>query len=136
MRKNCCKGVRPCSLGLMPMLNILASSIFPLLQRPKQYRVETLYEGPMDAESAVGIKDCDPNGPLVFYVSNLKMVPTSDKGRFYTFGRIFRVAGQPENPYPGSQLPSQKGGLVHQVRSEHNFADGSLHNTPSLLKTA
>ncbi|KAI0698399.1 eukaryotic translation elongation factor 2 [Cerioporus squamosus] len=53
----------------------------------QRYRVETLYEGPMDDESAIGIRDCDPKGPLVAYIS--KMVPTSDKGRFYAFGRIF-----------------------------------------------
>ncbi|KAF8317868.1 P-loop containing nucleoside triphosphate hydrolase protein [Clavulina sp. PMI_390] len=53
----------------------------------QRYRVDTLYEGPMDDESAVGIRNCDPNGPLVVYVS--KMVPTSDKGRFYAFGRVF-----------------------------------------------
>ncbi|KAF8528091.1 P-loop containing nucleoside triphosphate hydrolase protein [Hysterangium stoloniferum] len=53
----------------------------------QRYRVETLYEGPMDDESAIGIRDCNPNGPLVLYVS--KMVPTSDKGRFYAFGRVF-----------------------------------------------
>ena len=32
-------------------------------------------------------QNCDPNGPLMMYVS--KMVPTSDKGRFYAFGRVF-----------------------------------------------
>ncbi|KAJ9654045.1 translation elongation factor 2 [Neophaeococcomyces mojaviensis] len=53
----------------------------------QRYRAETLYEGPSDDESAVGIRDCDPNGPLMLYVS--KMVPTSDKGRFYAFGRVF-----------------------------------------------
>ncbi|KZT30923.1 P-loop containing nucleoside triphosphate hydrolase protein [Neolentinus lepideus HHB14362 ss-1] len=53
----------------------------------QRYRVETLYEGPLDDESAIGIRDCDPKGPLVLYVS--KMVPTSDKGRFYAFGRVF-----------------------------------------------
>ncbi|KAG0017073.1 Elongation factor 2 [Entomortierella chlamydospora] len=53
----------------------------------QKYRVETLYEGPMDDECAVGIRDCNPNGPLMLYVS--KMVPTSDKGRFYAFGRVF-----------------------------------------------
>ncbi|KZS88214.1 eukaryotic translation elongation factor 2 [Sistotremastrum niveocremeum HHB9708] len=53
----------------------------------QRYRVETLYEGPMDDESAIGIRDCDPKGPLVVYIS--KMVPTSDKGRFYAFGRVF-----------------------------------------------
>ncbi|KAF7336623.1 p-loop containing nucleoside triphosphate hydrolase protein [Mycena sanguinolenta] len=53
----------------------------------QRYRVESLYEGPMDDESAIGIRDCDPAGPLVVYIS--KMVPTSDKGRFYAFGRVF-----------------------------------------------
>lgn len=59
----------------------------PSAATAQKYRVETLYEGPMDDESAIGIRDCDPKGPLVLYVS--KMVPTSDKGRFYAFGRIF-----------------------------------------------
>ncbi|KAL1842186.1 hypothetical protein VTJ49DRAFT_5873 [Mycothermus thermophilus] len=53
----------------------------------QKYRVETLYEGPMDDEAAIGIRDCNPQGPLMLYVS--KMVPTSDKGRFYAFGRVF-----------------------------------------------
>lgn len=53
----------------------------------QKYRVETLYEGPMDDECAQGIRNTDPNGPLMLYVS--KMVPTSDKGRFYAFGRVF-----------------------------------------------
>jgi elongation factor 2 len=53
----------------------------------QKYRVETLYEGPQDDECATAIRDCDSNGPLMLYVS--KMVPTSDKGRFYAFGRVF-----------------------------------------------
>ncbi|KAK9504337.1 hypothetical protein O3M35_010692 [Rhynocoris fuscipes] len=44
-------------------------------------------EGPHDDEAALGIKTCDPNAPLMMYIS--KMVPTSDKGRFYAFGRVF-----------------------------------------------
>lgn len=40
-----------------------------------------------DDEAAVAIKACDPAGPLMMYIS--KMVPTSDKGRFYAFGRVF-----------------------------------------------
>ncbi|KAM7410170.1 hypothetical protein PAMA_001560 [Pampus argenteus] len=32
-------------------------------------------------------KNCDPKAPLMMYIS--KMVPTSDKGRFYAFGRVF-----------------------------------------------
>jgi len=53
----------------------------------QKYRAEMLYEGPPDDEACTAIKNCDPNGPLMMYVS--KMVPTSDKGRFYAFGRVF-----------------------------------------------
>nr|XP_042123489.1 elongation factor 2 [Peromyscus maniculatus bairdii] len=53
----------------------------------QKYRCELLYEGPPDDEAALGIKSCDPKGPLMMYIS--KMVPTSDKGRFYAFGRVF-----------------------------------------------
>lgn len=53
----------------------------------QKYRMEMLYEGPHDDEAAVAVKNCDPEGPLMMYVS--KMVPTTDKGRFYAFGRVF-----------------------------------------------
>jgi len=53
----------------------------------QKYRAEMLYEGPPDDVACVGIKNCDPEAPLMMYVS--KMVPTSDKGRFYAFGRVF-----------------------------------------------
>ena len=50
-------------------------------------RAEMLYEGPPDDVACMGIKNCDPDAPLMMYVS--KMVPTYDKGRFYAFGRVF-----------------------------------------------
>ncbi|CAI7564477.1 Translation elongation factor EF-2 subunit [Penicillium manginii] len=53
----------------------------------QKYRAETLYEGPLDDKACIGIRDCDPTAPLMLYVS--KMVPTSDKGRFYAFGRVY-----------------------------------------------
>uniref|UniRef100_F6XKX5 Elongation factor 2 n=4 Tax=Ciona intestinalis TaxID=7719 RepID=F6XKX5_CIOIN len=53
----------------------------------QKYRSELLYEGPADDEVATAIMNCDPKGPLMMYVS--KMVPTSDKGRFFAFGRVF-----------------------------------------------
>ncbi|SCW02332.1 LAFE_0F04104g1_1 [Lachancea fermentati] len=51
------------------------------------YRAEQLYEGPADDPACVAIRNCDPKSDLMLYVS--KMVPTSDKGRFYAFGRVF-----------------------------------------------
>ncbi|XP_063060643.1 elongation factor 2b-like [Engraulis encrasicolus] len=53
----------------------------------QKYRCELLYEGPGDDEAAMAIKECNAKGPLMMYIS--KMVPTSDKGRFYAFGRVF-----------------------------------------------
>jgi len=53
----------------------------------QKYRTEMLYEGPSDDVVANAMKTCDPEGPLMMYIS--KMVPTSDKGRFYAFGRVF-----------------------------------------------
>merc|ERR1712055_908705 len=53
----------------------------------QRYRMEMLYEGPHDDECGVGIKNCNPEAPLMMYIS--KMVPTTDKGRFYAFGRVF-----------------------------------------------
>jgi len=68
----------------------LLSMIVTKLPSPvvaQKYRTETLYEGPMDDTAAMAMKACDPKGPLMMYVS--KMVPTSDKGRFHAFGRVF-----------------------------------------------
>merc|ERR1719241_22806 len=68
----------------------LLQTIVMRLPSPKvaqKYRVENLYEGPMDDEAANAIRSCDKDGPLMMFVS--KMVPTSDKGRFYAFGRVF-----------------------------------------------
>lgn len=53
----------------------------------QKYRVENLYEGPLDDQYANAIRTCDSQGPLMLYVS--KMIPASDKGRFFAFGRVF-----------------------------------------------
>ncbi|KAJ1891262.1 translation elongation factor 2, partial [Kickxella alabastrina] len=73
----------PAAEALMEMICIH----LPSPVKAQAYRCGGLYEGPMDDESAIGIRNCDPKGPLMLYVS--KMVPTSDKGRFYAFGRVF-----------------------------------------------
>merc|ERR1711953_934738 len=68
----------------------LLSMIVTRLPSPRvaqKYRVENLYEGPQDDTAANAIRDCKADKGLMMYVS--KMVPTSDKGRFYAFGRVF-----------------------------------------------
>jgi elongation factor 2 len=73
----------PADKALMEMMIVH----LPSPAKAQRYRVENLYQGPQDDPSATSIRNCDPNGPLVMYVS--KMVPTPDKGRFYAFGRVF-----------------------------------------------
>ncbi|GJM93181.1 hypothetical protein PR202_ga09716 [Eleusine coracana subsp. coracana] len=73
------------------------------------YRVENLYEGPLDDIYATAIRNCDPEGPLMLYVS--KMIPASDKGRFFAFGRVFsgRVAtGMKVRIMGPNYVPGQK----------------------------
>jgi len=53
----------------------------------QSYRTATLYTGPMDDPTAMSMKQCNKNGAMCMYIS--KMVPTTDKGRFYAFGRVF-----------------------------------------------
>uniref|UniRef100_A0A2P2MJK8 Uncharacterized protein MANES_14G016900 n=2 Tax=Rhizophora mucronata TaxID=61149 RepID=A0A2P2MJK8_RHIMU len=74
----------------LPASNALLEMMIFHLPSPakaQKYRVENLYEGPLDDTYANAIRSCDPEGPLMLYVS--KMIPASDKGRFFAFGRVF-----------------------------------------------
>jgi len=81
----------------------------------QRYRMELLYEGPHDDECAIAVKTCDPKGPLMMYIS--KMVPTSDKGRFYAFGRVFSgtvCTGQKARIMGPNYLPGKKEDLYEK----------------------
>ena len=74
----------------LPAADALLEMIVMHLPSPvtaQYYRAEQLYEGPADDASCLAMKNCDPKADLMLYIS--KMVPTSDKGRFYAFGRVF-----------------------------------------------
>jgi len=73
----------PAGEALLQMISIHLPS--PITAQ--KYRTELLYEGPNDDDVAIAMKNCNAEGPLMMYVS--KMVPTTDKGRFYAFGRVF-----------------------------------------------
>jgi len=95
----------PAAEALLEMIvNHLPSPSFA-----QKYRVENLYGGPLDDECAEAIRTCDPKGPLMMYVS--KMVPTSEKGRFYAFGRVFSgvvATGQTVRIQGPDYLPGKK----------------------------
>jgi len=74
----------------LPAADALLDMIVTHLPSPakaQRYRVDNLYSGPLDDEAANAIRNCDPEGPLMLYIS--KMVPTSEKGRFYAYGRVY-----------------------------------------------
>merc|ERR1712176_1732916 len=124
----------------------LLSMIVTKLPSPRvaqKYRVENLYEGPMDDEAAKAIRSCDKEGALMMYVS--KMVPTSDKGRFYAFGRVFsgtiatgqKVRIQGPHYKPGSKedlhVKSIQRTVLMMGRTTEQIADVPCGNTVALV---
>merc|ERR1719188_1521292 len=109
----------------------------------QKYRVENLYEGPMDDTAAKAIRECQADGPLMVYVS--KMIPTSDKGRFFAFGRVFsgtiatgqRVRIQGPHYKPGSKEDLNVKNIQRTVlmmgRTTEQIADVPCGNTVALV---
>lgn len=103
----------------LPAGEVLLQMIAIYLPSPvtaQRYRMEMLYEGPLDDEAAVAVKNCDQTGPVMMYIS--KMVPTSDKGRFYAFGRVFSgivSCGQKVRIMGPNYVPGKKEDLVEKA---------------------
>merc|ERR1712100_396245 len=101
------------------------------------------YEGPNDDTAAKAMKACDPAGQLMMYVS--KMVPTSDKGRFYAFGRVFagtiatgqRVCIQGPHYKPGGKedlnIKNIQRTVLMMGRTVEQIADVPCGNTVALV---
>merc|ERR1712241_734943 len=124
----------------------LLSMIVTKLPSPRvaqKYRVENLYEGPSDDAAANAIRGCDPAQGLMMYVS--KMVPTSDKGRFHAFGRVFsgtvatgqKVRIQGPHYKPGSKedlnVKSIQRTILMMGRTTEQIADVPCGNTVALV---
>jgi elongation factor 2 len=109
----------------------------------QKYRTELLYEGPVTDRYAQGMINCDAKGPLMMYVS--KMVPTSDKGRFYAFGRVFSgtiATGKKARVCNPDYVPGKKGDnkiksiqrtVIMMGRSVEQLADVPCGNTCALV---
>jgi len=129
----------PASAALLEMM------IFhlPSPATAQRYRVENLYEGPLDDMYANAIRNCDPEGPLMLYVS--KMIPASDKGRFFAFGRVFagkvstglkvRIMGP--NYIPGQKkdlyVKSVQRTVIWMGRRQESVEDVPCGNTVALV---
>jgi len=95
----------------------LLEMIITHLPSPKtaqRYRTKHLYEGPQDDVIAEAMRNCDPKGPLVVYIS--KMVP-ADGTRFLAFGRVFSgtvSTGQKIRILTADYKPGTKEGLCEK----------------------
>eukprot|EP00294_Goniomonas_avonlea_P005213 CAMPEP_0114538990 /NCGR_PEP_ID=MMETSP0114-20121206/1_1 /TAXON_ID=31324 /ORGANISM="Goniomonas sp, Strain m" /LENGTH=846 /DNA_ID=CAMNT_0001723067 /DNA_START=72 /DNA_END=2612 /DNA_ORIENTATION=+ len=83
LMKKCMQRWLPGGKGLLEMMILHLPSPWTA----QKYRVENLYEGPMDDVAATAFRACNGAGPLLLYVS--KMIPTADRTRFFAFGRVF-----------------------------------------------
>jgi elongation factor 2 len=84
----------------------------PSPKKAQKYRAGYLYEGPIDDECGQSIANCNKDGPLMIFIS--KMIPTSDKGRFYAFGRVFSgtvSTGQKVRIMGPNYIPGKKADL-------------------------
>merc|ERR1711981_1247788 len=124
------------------LLSMIVSKL-PSPVQAQKYRVENLYEGPMDDTAANAIRACNKDGGLMMNVS--KMVPTSDKGRFYAFGRVFsgtiatgqRVRIQGPHYKPGSKedlnIKTIQRTVLMMGRTVEQIADVPCGNTVALV---
>jgi elongation factor 2 len=115
----------------LPVADALLETIVTHLPSPaaaQRYRLEILYTGPIDDECAVAMRECNPDGPLMFYVS--KMLATRRRGCFYAFGRVFsgtvaagqRVCVMGANYVPGGNDDLQTTGIQSVVAMMYETA--------------
>ena len=67
--------------------NLLAMIVskLPSPREAQKYRVQNLYEGPMDDAAAQGIRSCDPSGPLMMHLGFLRYVNFSMTNSIWCF---------------------------------------------------
>lgn len=109
----------------LPASDCLLEQIVVQLPSPivsQKYRASLLYEGPKDC-CFTGIRDADPNGELMMYVS--KMVPYSDN-RFIAFGRVFSGT-----IYSGMKVRIQ--GQDYTVGSNNDLSIKSIQRTVVMM---
>jgi elongation factor 2 len=118
--------LKPVMQKFIPCSDALLESICVHLPSPveaQSYRVDHLYTGPKDDLCYNGIKNCDPNGPLVMYVS--KLFPSPDLSRFFAFGRIFSGTIKPG--------PANIQGPCYIVGEKDDFRVGKIQTVAVMM---
>lgn len=109
--------LKPVLQKFLPYADPILEMIITKLPSPveaQKYRVDQLYTGPKNDPYYNAIKNCDPDGPLMMYVS--KLFPSPDLSRFYAFGRIF--SGTIVNGFVNIQGPSYVPGCKDDFKTE------------------
>ena len=106
----------------------------PSPKSAQKYRASYLYEGPVDDECGTAIKECDQEGPLMLFIS--KLIPTSDSGRFFAFGRVFSgivKSGQKVRIMGPNYVPGQKNDLyVKNIQRTVLMMGGKVEQVPDV----
>lgn len=108
---------------IFPLTKVLKYIIYTHLPSPQEaqiYRVDVLYNGPKGDDAYNAIKNCDVNGPVIFYTS---LMTPSDGSRFNAFGRLFsgtmtqglRVNVCGSNYEPGKNVDLHKNKSVQRI---------------------
>mmetsp|Transcript_26811 Transcript_26811/g.43084 ORF Transcript_26811/g.43084 Transcript_26811/m.43084 type:complete len:983 (+) Transcript_26811:424-3372(+) len=113
-----------------PMVKMIHQHVPSPLQAQK-YRSEILYAGPQDDAASRAMRACDPEGPLMVYIS--KMLPaggsssSSSSSRFLAFGRVFSgtmKSGEQVRILGDDYYPGAKHGLFVKPVSSINHVMG------------
>merc|ERR1711892_753356 len=73
-------------LNLSDVVLDIVKTQLPSPQQAQKYRIENLYSGSVDDDAAIAIRGCDPEGPLMAFISRL--LPDAE-GQLYALGRVF-----------------------------------------------
>eukprot|EP00466_Bigelowiella_natans_P020692 jgi/Bigna1/41332/e_gw1.51.5.1 len=113
-----------------PMVKMIHQHVPSPLQAQK-YRSEILYAGPQDDTASRAMRACDPEGPLMVYISKMLSAggssSSSSSSRFLAFGRVFSgtmKSGEQVRILGDDYYPGAKHGLFVKPVSSINHVMG------------
>jgi elongation factor 2 len=122
-----------------PALRDMIIAHLPSPVEAQRYRAALLYSGPCRDEDPTykAIRECDPNGPLVFYVS--KMVSLLGQGktaRLYAFGRVFSGTIRTGHSVLVDRRDADVGGACKKSKKYQQRSNGAASSSSSSSSSA